>query len=694
MEGGWFGKNVKICATPISSNDTNLRLWLCRYSPYSPNLLTSVETLFFKKAKPCNFDNPKLSIVFGLPYPPNTQILRYLFIHYLFFCFLSMKTTRILLLVTTFLLFPWCASQLFSQQEGAKKIVITKRSVDADGNESSETIVKKGSAAENFDVEKYINENRDDNTRLEVKVTGGDDERTIVVKGSKTVRISDDDDDPSSAKATAGKNDDNDDNDLDDDNSGTKFYNGMFALSDKGPFLGVDEDSDEKADEPGLVINVIRGSAADRAGLRDNDKIMKLNDTPTNKWSDLTKFMKTAKVGDKVRIAYERYGKAASTEATLTKPSDVTCNVKCEPKGFLGVSDDEEQDEKDEPGVAVSITEGAAAAKAGLKDGDVIFQLGDAQISDFEDVSDYMAYTKPGEKVRVTYERNGKRNTVEATLTEQKNTWSVNSGDWDMGNWDEGNSNQGGNWSNGSGTVNVRQKDACLGVFSDAFAEGNAEGSRINDFTDESAAREVNMEKGDVITAINGQRVKSHEDLWNEIAKFKVGDKVKVDYLRGGKSSTVDATLKACRDNSSRVQILDNDGEQVRDFTSWNWNDDDQRRLRERSIITIRRGEGDAPKVNASPNGATAQDRSLQLTDFRAFPNPTQGQITVEFRSEPVATTVSFFDLSGRQLFREELNAFNGRYSQQFDLSDYAKGTIIVHVQQGDKVFTEQVVVN
>ena len=80
-----------------------------------------------------------------------------------------MKTTRILLLATTFLLFPWCASQLFSQQDGTKKIVISKRTIDANGDESSETIVKKGAAAENFDVEKYIRENRADNTQVEEK---------------------------------------------------------------------------------------------------------------------------------------------------------------------------------------------------------------------------------------------------------------------------------------------------------------------------------------------------------------------------------------------------------------------------------------------------------------------------------------------------------------------------------------------
>ncbi len=592
-----------------------------------------------------------------------------------------MKTTRILLLSATFLLFPWCVAQLFSQQEGTKKIVITKRTVDADGSESSETIVKKGAAAENFDVEKYLEENRADNTRIEVKIKGGDEDRSIVVKGSKTIRISGDEED-----------DEEEDEDSDDEDKGVKFYNGLFGHIDNGPFLGVDEDSDEKSDQPGLVVNVVRGSAADRAGLRDNDKIMKINDTPMNKWGDLSKFIQAAKVGDKVRIAYERNGKAASTEATLTRHSDISCGGDEDPKGFLGISNDgEKNDESGKPGTAVRVTKGSGAEKAGLQNGDVVFQLDDTPIVDFEDVTDFMAYTKPGDKVTVTYERNGQRGTVQALLGDQEEIWNVGSGNWDMGDWDA----KKWNWNQGNCTVNVREKDACLGVYSDAFAEGNIEGSRINGFTEESAAREVNMEEGDVITAVNGKSVKGQDDLWNEIAQYKVADKVKVDYLREGKVMRTEATLKACRDNSSRVQILDHDGQQIRNFLSWNWSDNDQRQLRERSIITIRRGEGDAPKVNASPNGQpAAQDRSLQLRGFRAYPNPTQGQITVEFTAEPMATTVTFFDLSGRQLFREELNAFDGRYNQQFDLSEYAKGTIVIHVQQGEKVYTEQVIVN
>lgn len=593
-----------------------------------------------------------------------------------------MKTTRILLLSATLLLFPWCAAQLFAQQEGSKTITITKRILEADGTENLETVVKKGKAAELFDVEKYIRENRADNVQLEIKVSGGDEERSVVVKGSKTLRQNEDEEENQAIAEDNGE-------------EGNIFQGigEMFSWDDNGVFLGVDEDSDEKANEPGLVVNVVRGSAADKAGLHSNDKILKLNDTPTNKWSDLSKFIQSAKVGDKVRISYERNGRPATTEATLTRRNEVKCDADNEPTGFLGVSDDERSSQKEKPGVAVRITKDGAAAKAGLQNGDVIFQLNDTPISDFEDISDFMAYTKPDEKVSLTYERGGKRNTVEVTLGEEENSWNINPENWDLGNWDPEEAWNKAGLNNGKVTVNVNAKDACLGVFSDAYAEGNAVGSRINDFTEESAAKEVNLQKGDVITAVNGQAVKGHEDLWNEIAKFKVGDKIKIDYLRDGQSMSAEATLKACQDNSSKVQVYDNDGQELRNFRSWNWNENDQRNLRERSIITIRKGEGDGAVVPTAPP-SSAPDRSLKLTEFRVFPNPTQNQLTVEFKGEPVSTTVSFFDLSGRQLFREELNAFNGRYSQQFDLSDYAKGAIVLRIQQGDKVYTEQVVVN
>lgn len=565
------------------------------------------------------------------------------------------------ILAAAFVLMPWCVMPLFSQQNDApagKKITITKRSVDPDGSETTETIIKKGKAAENFDVDKYIQENKSDKTQVEVRVEqGGDEEKTVIVKRS-----------PGEHYDYNYNYNYNYDYDGDGDN--------------KRAFLGVEEDSDEDEDEPGLVVEVVRGSAADKAGLRDNDVILQLNDTKTDDWSDLTKFMKNAKPGDKVNISYSRDGKTAATEAVLFTRDEVKCDSKG-PQGFLGVSPDDGDDE-DKPGVAVTITRNSGAEKAGLQNGDVILQLNDTKIADFEDISDFMEYTAPDEKVRITYERNGKSNTVEATIGEQKS--------WDWDNWNTG------NWNLDDLNIDIRDKEACLGVYTGAATLNDQRGAKITGFTTESAAREAQMQSGDLITTVNGQRVQGHDDLWNEIAKHKVGDKVTVEYLRDNQPLTVETTLKACKDQS-KVEIWDTDengDNQSRSFFTWNWDKSDQQRLRENRVITIRKAaEGDGQKVNSAPdNQPVVQDRNLQLDAFRTYPNPTQGQVTVEFRAEPVATIVTLYDMSGRQLFREELNAFSGDYNQQFDLSEYAKGTIVVHVQQGEKVYTDQIVVN
>jgi hypothetical protein len=44
-------------------------------------------------------------------------------------------------------------------------------------------------------------------------------------------------------------------------------------------------------------------------------------------------------------------------------------------------------------------------------------------------------------------------------------------------------------------------------------------------------------------------------------------------------------------------------------------------------------------------------------------------------------------------LFQEELNAFDGIYKQQFDLSALLNNLILVRIQQGDKVFMEEIMV-
>lgn len=569
-------------------------------------------------------------------------------------------------LTMVLLLLPWCSSSLLSQEnapEGEKKIVITKRTIDPDGTETLETIIKKGRAAENFDVEQYIEENRADNVELDVRVQDSNDEQHAVVIKRRANR------NPEWVREIE---------------EGVQKAVGAMSGGDKRAFLGVELDSDEDSDEPGLVVEVIRGSAAEKAGLRHNDVILKLNGQATNDWDDLSDIIADASPGDVLAIEYSRNGQITSTTATLTTRAAANTASKDQPgRGFLGVSERDDDDD-DAPGVPVSVVKDGAAEKAGLQNGDVLLRLNDTEISDWEDLSDFMHYTKAGESVRVTFQRNGQQKTADVTLGEPRKA------------------NLNFNWQpeDIKVDVKVREKDACLGVYTSASGAGNQEGARVSDFTKTSAAREAEMQNGDVITAVNNVRVKNHDELWNEIAKYQPGDKVQVAFYRDGQPRQIEASLKACRDNSNRIILLNRDdsggGDVQREFLLWEFDQDDKVRLRERRVITIHRAEddADAPKLNTAPEQAAAVDRTLALENFQAYPNPTQGQVTISFRSEPTPIVVSLLDMGGRQLFREELNAFSGDYFQQFDLSEYAKGTIIVHVVQGNKVFTEQILVN
>lgn len=544
-----------------------------------------------------------------------------------------------------------------------KKVVITKRYRDKDGKMVSETVVKKGKAAEAFDMEAYLSENDDPNLDIQVRVEGDEDAKVRIVERQEKRIIIDSRDKSEGPRVYEWEEDDQ--------NSRSET-----VLGGRG-FLGVEPDSDEDKSAPGLRVDVVRGSAAQKAGLRNNDLIIRLNDTPINNWEDLTRFMERTKNGDQVRIAYERNGQSYTTTATLGRKGETLVKTLSVPKkGFLGInlSDDYKGDKK--MGVCVTVIAGGAAEKAGIRDKDVIRSLNNTPIYDWEDISDFLSETQAGDSVRVGYERRGEKGFATAYLGEQK-AW-----DWNV-NWD----------GLRDLDINVRTKAACLGVYSEDANTGDNEGARIQDFTSNSAALDANLRVGDIIIAINGNRVRGDNSLWNEIAKYQPDERIEVTFLRNGKEEKQSVILRGCRDQA-RVIISGTDSlgnNSRRDFFTWNWDKNTAERLREKRVITIQKGdEGDAGKI--TPPDRTGL-KELKLQSYRAAPNGTAGQINVEFTAEPVSTTVTLYDVNGRQLFREELNAFSGRYSQVFDLVAYTKSTVLVQVQQGDRVFVEQLVV-
>lgn len=74
--------------------------------------------------------------------------------------------------------------------------------------------------------------------------------------------------------------------------------------------------------------------------------------------------------------------------------------------------------------------------------------------------------------------------------------------------------------------------------------EGPTAGIYVASVEDRSAAREAGIEEGDIIVAINGHATRSTAQLQEAITRFSPGDKVTIEYYRGGKRATTEATLR------------------------------------------------------------------------------------------------------------------------------------------------------
>ncbi len=79
----------------------------------------------------------------------------------------------------------------------------------------------------------------------------------------------------------------------------------------------------------------------------------------------------------------------------------------------------------------------------------------------------------------------------------------------------------------------------------DAFGLKNQQGAIINRVLDDSPAQAAGFQAGDIITGLNGRKIKNSGDLRNRIGLMAVGEKVEFDVLREGKKVKVKVEIEA-----------------------------------------------------------------------------------------------------------------------------------------------------
>lgn len=215
---------------------------------------------------------------------------------------------------------------------------------------------------------------------------------------------------------------------------------GIFSEDANRAMLGVNTNENDKG--AGLE-SVVKESAAEKAGLKKGDIITKIDDKKITAPSDVTAAIKAHKPGDKVAITYLRDGKEQKATAELMKWKGMNIAGMVAPQiwqesmnsgtyppaaprisgmgGFsrfgglkLGLS---VQDTDDGKGVKVLDVDGDGnAAKAGIKEDDVITQIDDKAVNGADEIAKAVREKKDQPTMRFQITRAGKAQTIEVKV--------------------------------------------------------------------------------------------------------------------------------------------------------------------------------------------------------------------------------------------------------------------------------------
>ena len=226
-------------------------------------------------------------------------------------------------------------------------------------------------------------------------------------------------------------------------------------------------------------------------------------------------------------------------------------------EAFLGVVTEEAEE-----GAKVNqVSDESPAAKAGLKEGDIITKVNDIKIDGPATLYDAIGKSKPEDKVTISYIRAGKTNTLVASLAKNKNTMQYYNFSSPEG--------QGGpsfdltprqyfdpntrklqpsprgfsfipNFPGMEGmTIPGFEKKPKLGISIEDLEEGK--GVKIKAIQEGSPADKAGLKVGDIITSIDKDEVKEVNDIKGQY--FEAGQSIKVVIFRDKASKTIEVKI-------------------------------------------------------------------------------------------------------------------------------------------------------
>ena len=204
----------------------------------------------------------------------------------------------------------------------------------------------------------------------------------------------------------------------------------LFSEDENRAMLGV---VTEKSSKGAIITSVSKESGAEKAGLKKNDIITKVDDTKIVGTGDVSAAIRKHKPGEKITVTFLRDGKEQKVTAELGKWKGIKMNAMGDnfrvftpdaweaPRvphtmGYggaprLGLS---VQDTEDGKGVTVlDVDEDSNAAKAGVKEKDIITHVNTEAVNSADEIAKKIRENKDKASFQLKVLRNGKAQNIE-----------------------------------------------------------------------------------------------------------------------------------------------------------------------------------------------------------------------------------------------------------------------------------------
>lgn len=290
------------------------------------------------------------------------------------------------------------------------------------------------------------------------------------------------------------------------------------------PRLGVT--FDENRGDDLYIANVDANSVAYRAGIRTGDQIVSINGRRFDSFRDAVPYIRDYD-DDNMDIVVLRDGRQITLAADLAARADVRGNYRVDSRTefrgdrpTLGVWFDTEAGDL----TIARVGDGSPAYRAGIRRGDRILALDGRRVTEYRDVTRYLADLQPDEDVDILVLRNGRQLNLDATLTATAEV------DRNPRRFD---------------SREYRGDRASLGV---VFDESDRDSLVITRIESDSPAYRAGLRRGDRIYALNGRRVNDYRELSGYLADLDSDADISIGVVRNDRRMTVDATLAASSD--------------------------------------------------------------------------------------------------------------------------------------------------